>query len=266
MVISRFRNTATVSILILLSTYLFLSSAVADVLSPTVASLAISDATGIENNRLNTNDVLSVIATFSEPVTVTGTPQLSLIVGSGSRIATHNASASNAEKVKFEYTIQANDTDTDGISIGANALSLNNNGTIKDTAGNDAVLTHDSVADNSNYLVDTSQPDIFSTSPIANATNVSLDPPIILTFTESIIDSSLQQLGIRITVSETGDGEDFKTPQFSLAELISSGLATKTESNPNGKHQITLDTNLGLSFARVSIINSDNSFLPLQNR
>ena len=95
-------------------------------------------------------------------------------------------------------------------------------------------------------LADTIPPDIDSTSPSHNAINVSLDPPITITFTEQISDSSLQQLGIRITANETGDGDDFKTPQFTLAELLNSGLATKTESNPNGKHQITLDTNLGL--------------------
>ncbi len=57
----------------------------------------------------------------------------------------------------FQYTIQAGETDSDGISIGANALALNS-GTIRDAAGNNATLTHISVADNSSYMVDTTAP------------------------------------------------------------------------------------------------------------
>ena len=67
----------------------------------------------------------------------------------------------------FQYTIQATGTsgenDTNGISIGANALALNS-GTIKDVAGNDGNLTHDAVPDNSSYKVDTILPTIDNVS------------------------------------------------------------------------------------------------------
>ena len=53
----------------------------------------------------------------------------------------------------FKYTIEKGDLDTNGVSIDANALGLNG-GSIKDGAGNDAVLTHGAVADDSDFPVD----------------------------------------------------------------------------------------------------------------
>ena len=53
----------------------------------------------------------------------------------------------------FKYTIEKGDLDTNGVSVDANALGLNG-GSIKDGAGNDAVLTHGALADDSNFPVD----------------------------------------------------------------------------------------------------------------
>jgi len=111
-----------------------------DTTAPTVSSVAITSATGIQNNLLNAGDVISVTATFSENVPVTGTPQLTLVVGGTNRTATYT-SGSGSTPLVFQYTIQAGETDSDGISIGANTLALNS-GTIKDAAGNDATITH----------------------------------------------------------------------------------------------------------------------------
>ncbi|MCX8518006.1 MAG: Ig-like domain-containing protein, partial [Rhodoferax sp.] len=62
----------------------------------------------------------------------------------------------------FRYTVVAGDTDANGISIAANALSLNsgaNLATITDAAGNPATITHSiTVADNSAYKIDTTAP------------------------------------------------------------------------------------------------------------
>jgi len=122
-----------------------------DTTAPTVSSVAITSATGIQNNLLNAGDVISVTATFNENVTVTGSPQLTIVVGSTNRTATY-ASGSGSTPLVFQYTIQAGETDADGISIGANTLALNS-GTIKDAAGNDATISHNLEADNSLYLV-----------------------------------------------------------------------------------------------------------------
>ena len=125
--------------------------------APTVSGgVTISGASGVQNSLLNTGDVVSVTATFSENVSVTGTPQLTLAVGSDNRIATYT-SGSGGTTLVFQYTIQAGDTDSDGISIRANVLALNS-GTISDASGNNATLAHGSVANNSSYMVDTTAP------------------------------------------------------------------------------------------------------------
>jgi hypothetical protein len=121
-------------------------------------SIAISSATGVQNSLLNTGDVVSVTATFSENVTVSGTPKLTLNVGGTNRAATYTSGSASTALV-FEYTIQAGETDADGISIGANALVLNS-GTIRDIVGNNATLTHGAVSANANYKVDTTAPSV----------------------------------------------------------------------------------------------------------
>jgi hypothetical protein len=109
--------------------------------------VAISSASGVQNSLLNAGDVVSVTATFSENVPVTGTPQLTLVVGGTNRTATYT-SGSGSTPLVFQYTIQSGEADSDGISIGANALALNS-GTIKDAAGNDAtIITHSQVTTN----------------------------------------------------------------------------------------------------------------------
>ena len=68
---------------------------------------------------------IQVAVTFSEAVTVTGTPQLGLTIGTETRQATYDASQSKGTLLVFTYAVQATDSDTDGISIPANALNLN---------------------------------------------------------------------------------------------------------------------------------------------
>ncbi|SVC05528.1 uncharacterized protein METZ01_LOCUS258382, partial [marine metagenome] len=133
-----------------------------DTLAPTVSSVAITSASGIQNSFVNAGDNVLVTVTFSENSTVTGTPQLTLAVGEDNHTADYTSSGSGATTKVFTYTIQAGDNDTDGIRIGENALALNS-GTIRDAAGNYATnLDHIAVSDNENYMVDTTPPTVSS--------------------------------------------------------------------------------------------------------
>ena len=141
-----------------------------DTTSPTVSSVAITSATGIAASTLNAGDVVCVTATMSEATTVTGTPNLALNIG-GTTVQAAYASGTGTTALVFNYTILAAQTDANGISIAANALSLNN-GTLADAAGNAAALTHALVADNAGYLVDTTAPTVTHTSAAyTSATN-----------------------------------------------------------------------------------------------
>ena len=130
-----------------------------DTTVPTVSSVSFSGATGAQNNFLNAGDVVSATATFSETVTVTttnGTPYLNLNVG-GTTVQAAYASGSGTTALIFSYTILSGQTDANGVSIDTNSLNLNN-GSITDTAGNTATLTHTAVSDNASYMVDTTVP------------------------------------------------------------------------------------------------------------
>jgi hypothetical protein len=81
-------------------------------------------------------DTIAVTVAFSEAVTVTGTPQLQLETGATDRNAAY-LSGSGTSTLTFQYTVAAGDTASDLDYTGVSALS----GTIKDAAGNDAVLT-----------------------------------------------------------------------------------------------------------------------------
>ena len=68
---------------------------------------------------------IEVAVTFTNAVTVTGTPQLGLTIGTQTRQAVYDATQSKGTLVVFSYSVQATDADADGISIAANVLTLN---------------------------------------------------------------------------------------------------------------------------------------------
>ena len=79
---------------------------------------------------------------FSEPVVVTGNPGLALQIGDQTREA--DLDYVGGDRAYFQYHVRASDRDDDGVGIPANAVRLNG-GAIRDSAGQDADLTHDAV-------------------------------------------------------------------------------------------------------------------------
>ena len=134
--------------------------------APVISSIAISDATGDQYNTLNAGDVVTVTVTMSEATTVTGSPQLALNIG-GNPVQAGYSSGSGTTDLEFAYTIQPGENDTNGISIDADSLSLNS-GSLTDGTGNPAILSHGSVSDDANYLVDTALP-VFTSGATATA-------------------------------------------------------------------------------------------------
>jgi hypothetical protein len=122
-------------------------------IAPAVTSLAVVSATGVLNERLNASDVATIEVNFIEAVTVTGTPQLALNIG-GTLVQANYFSGSGSTKLTFRYTVQPGQNDANGISINANALTLNG-GTIQDVHFNNAILNTPPVADNASFKVDT---------------------------------------------------------------------------------------------------------------
>jgi len=138
---------------------------VVDDVTPTVASVSVP-----ANAWYVAGQNLDFTVNFSESVTVVttgGTPRIALTVGTTTVYADY-VSGSGTSALVFRYTVQANDLDTNGITVGN--LSLNG-GTLADAAGNNAVLTLNSVGSTSAVLVDAVTPSAPSTPDLALASD-----------------------------------------------------------------------------------------------
>ena len=125
-----------------------------DTVAPTISSIAVTSFPG-DDNTYGTGDTIRIAVTFSEDVTVTGTPQLELEFydqGSSNKLADYSSSNSSGASVVFEYTVAVGDSASDGLAIEANKLTLND-GTIQDPSGNDAELTHSGYGPDADHIV-----------------------------------------------------------------------------------------------------------------
>lgn len=177
---------------------------VIDGVVPTVTSVNSSEA----NGTYKINDAISVQVNFSEAVTVTGTPQLTLETGATDRIINY-ASGSGTSTLTFSYTVQAGDTSSDLDYVATSSLALGG-GTIRDAAGNDATLTlaspgaANSLGNNKALVIDGVAPSVSSIvvsgSPTAAATSVNFT----VTFSESVTGVSTDDFALGITGTANG--------------------------------------------------------------
>ncbi len=128
--------------------------------APTVTNVTSSAA----NGSYTVGAVIPVQVVFSEPVIVTGTPQLTLETGATDAVVTYS-SGSGTSTLTFNYTVVAGHTSADLDYTSTTALALNG-GTIRDAAGNNAVLTlaapgaAGSLGANKNIVIDTTAPTV----------------------------------------------------------------------------------------------------------
>ena len=109
---------------------------------------------------MNEGDIVTATVNFNEAVNVVttgGSPTLGLKIGTSTVQATFAGNASPSA-LRFTYTITANQTDTDGISIDANSLTLGG-ATIRNAAGIDlSPTTHGALGNQADFKVDTTAP------------------------------------------------------------------------------------------------------------
>ncbi|WP_232522436.1 beta strand repeat-containing protein [Marinimicrobium alkaliphilum] len=126
-----------------------------DAVAPTVSSVSVPS-----NGTYSTGQHLDFTVNTSKNVTVNtggGTSRIALTIGATTRYATY-LSGSGTSAVVFRYTVQAGDSDSDGIALAA-ALDPDG-GTIRDNAGNDLNTALNAIGDTSGVLVDTALPTI----------------------------------------------------------------------------------------------------------
>ena len=128
---------------------------VIDTAAPTVINVSSTLADG----SYKAGQVVPVTVQFNEPVTVTGTPALTLSTPGNTGV---NFSSFSGDTLTFNYTVAAGNTSAD-LNYAATG-SLSGAGTILDAAGNAAVRTlpalagAGSLATNKNIVIDTTAP------------------------------------------------------------------------------------------------------------
>ena len=126
--------------------------------APSVSGVEIT-STPVSDSTYERGERIDLTVEFDRPVAVTGAPRLALTIGSQTRQAAY-AAGTGTMALTFRYTVAATDADSDGLSVGANALALND-GTINlaaagATAATLGLGTH-AIANASAHKVDGSQ-------------------------------------------------------------------------------------------------------------
>lgn len=144
--------------------------------APVVTSVAVP-----ANKTYIFDEALNFTANFSAAVTVTGTPSISLTIGSTTVNATY-VSGNSTNALVFSYTVLSGQLDNDGIAIGA--LSLNG-GTIKNGT-TDANLTLNSVGNTTNVKVNAVRPTVLSVNRVGIELTNAASIDYTVTFSEAV--------------------------------------------------------------------------------
>ena len=92
--------------------------------TPAVSAVTVS-STPASASTYQLGESIEVKVAFGRPVAVTGAPRLALTIGTVTRQADYASATSKADTLVFGYAVRPADADTDGISIGTSALTLN---------------------------------------------------------------------------------------------------------------------------------------------
>lgn len=162
-----------------------------------------------EVKRLSTPDTdvyldgtsLEVVVKYDQPVTVTGSPRITIRIGSNDRIANYVTKVSPSELL-FRYEVLVGDDDTDGIEMPA---SIDLNGATVTNPANEVAVTDLPVKDTTGILTYTSAltASFVSSSQIVNEDAGTLNIPVVL--------SAPAPIPFKVTIAVMGDAgsEDF---------------------------------------------------------
>jgi hypothetical protein len=161
-------------------------------LLPAVALSApsiVSVTSSIANGSYKAGAVISININFSEEVTVTGTPRITLETGANDAVVSYS-SGSGSNTLTFNYPVVSGHTSSDLDYINQSALALNG-GTITNAQGETAVLTLPtpgaigSLGANSDIRIDTTAPTVSISLLTPSVTNT-LPIRVQVTFSEAV--------------------------------------------------------------------------------
>ncbi|MCW7540952.1 Ig-like domain-containing protein, partial [Aquabacterium sp. A7-Y] len=133
--------------------------------NPSILGLSLASTGQVPGSSLNAGDTVLVSLRVSEPVMVTGVPRLALDLG-GQPVEATYAGGSGTGTLTFSYTVQAGQTDADGLSIPADALVLAGGSIRAADDGQALILTHASLEPQPGYKVDTTAPGVTLTGAL----------------------------------------------------------------------------------------------------
>ncbi|MBB3590835.1 uncharacterized protein YhjY with autotransporter beta-barrel domain [Rhizobium sp. BK529] len=243
--------------LILLSVVALLAAATASAqAAPVVAAVSVP-----ANGYYRAGDNLTFMVHFSENVTVTGTPSLSVVIGSSSRAANY-LGGSGTSALAFGYTVQPGDMDLDGVSLGA-MINLNG-GTIENAGGEAADTTLNNVASTSNVFVNTQQPSVAAAvlgNPPSNATQVTFQ----IVFSEAVTGFTLSDMVLTATGTASATLTSLQTSDnityTVLAQAISGSGTLRLDVPANSAQNNAGNGNLAAASAPWTVGASSNADL-----
>ena len=233
-----------------------------------IMSAAISGASGSSSGLLSTGDIVTASVTMSKPVTVTGSPILTLKIGDSLVDATFASSSTSV--LNFVYTIHAGQNDANGISIPSNALNLGAGANIVDLLNNNANLSLTAVTDNPSYVVDTTPPALLNLVLLSDTGSNGSDG---ITNKASILVRNLEsgaswQYQVDGTVASswlTGAGSSFNATSGAHTYFARQTDAAGNMGEPNVGATYTLDTTVATPTLVLLVDTGDSASDSLTN-
>jgi len=215
-------------------------------IAPTVTNVTSSTADG----TYKIGDVVNVAITFTDNVTVTGTPRIQLETGTTDEYATYS-SGSGANTLNFSYTVVSGDVTTD-LDYKTNSLALNS-GTINSTDGIVATLTLpavggvNSIAGQKTIVIDGILPTLLTLSPTDGNTTVTINQNLAISFSEPVKAGTAGNI-----VIYKGDGTVFETIPYNDSRIT---FSTNTATiNPTGTFAYSTDYYVQIAATAISDI------------
>jgi len=191
--------------------------------------------TTLSNKTYTVAEQLTFTVVFNEPVTVTGTPQLPIQIGTA-RVLADYVTGSTTQNLTFTYTIPADLYDNDGIELQDLIL---NGGTLVNATAHAADLILNQVAPTHNILVDSRESDLILTAVVNNTAPVVIDD--VVTFTFTVTNNGPSQAPNAVATVTLPAGLTFVSDTPSQGSYISTtGLWTIGLLAPNAPQTLTL--------------------------
>ena len=159
-----------------------------DGVAPTVGSVSVPG-----NGTYVAGQNLDLMVNFSEAITVNtagGTPRIAITLDTGGTVYASYLSGSGTGALVFRYTVQSDNLDSNGISVGG-TLDING-GSLRDAVGNNTSTTLNSIGSTSGVLVDAVVPTVASVAVPANSAYNAGD---VLSFTVNASETVLVNTG-----------------------------------------------------------------------